>query len=130
MESNNNKSMIIVGSVIAVSEAKCSVSQGFHRSARRTLQPIREVDSIIARIAFSVCRHDKDTDLRRPAAASHVELDSDLSRFMVRLIQPGNCMMASTYFFPPSEYFHSATIACSLSSGSLSSPSIRTNRET
>jgi hypothetical protein len=34
------------------------------------------------------------------------------------------------HFFPPSEYCHSATIACSLSRGSLSSPSIRTNKAT
>ena len=72
----------------------------------------------------------EEIDRKRPAAASQGELDFDLRRFTVRFMQPGNCMIASIHFFPPSEYFQRATIACSLSRSSWSSPSIRTNKAT
>ncbi|KAF5777261.1 hypothetical protein HanXRQr2_Chr12g0533551 [Helianthus annuus] len=67
---------------------------------------------------------------KRPAAASHATLDSDFKRFMVRNTEPRNFIISSIHFFPPKEYFHNASTACSLSSGSLSNPSILINKPT
>jgi hypothetical protein len=40
---------------------------------------------------------------KRPAAASQARADSDFRRLMMRLMQPGNCMISSMHFCPPRE---------------------------
>ena len=62
-----------------------------------SIAPLSATDSLYRLI--------EDISCRRPAAASQVESEPDLRRFTVRFKQPRNCIMASIYYFPTSEYF-------------------------